>query len=298
MTNAENQRAVIGDNQAESYAARVTDTLEREYAERFAEVDAILDEARDLPREVTTDETATAIGLVIKRIRELDKRLEGYREVEKAPHRLSAEAVDALFFRHRERLAKRNPRDRSQKPGAADVLQDRINAFLERKAIEEENRRRAEADKLRKEQIERDRIARETARKAEEDRLAAERARKPENVVAKTAIAEASEQAAQQASVEAELAASEAQEAHISTLAKPAELSRTRGDGVLLTQAREGYVQLIDRSLLNGHVLAAILPYFTDAELEKAARGFAKATSHAKQLPGFEIGFRRKGVTR
>jgi hypothetical protein len=39
-------------------------------------------------------------------------------------------------------------------------------------------------------------------------------------------------------------------------------------------------------------------PYFTDFELDKALRAWAKATGHKVPMPGAEIGFRNKGVTR
>ena len=245
---AENSRAVAGDNQANTAAARVTEYLERDYRSLTEEIDKLLAEARDLPTEVSTEHDATTIGLVIKKLREADGRAESYRETEKAPHRLSAEAVDSFFFRLRERLARRNPRDHKQKPGAADVLQARVNDFLERKRIEEEDRRRREAEK-----------------------------------------------AAQDAAVDAQMASQSAHEARIATFAKPAELARTRGDGVLLTQARQPYAIVTDRGALDREKL---WPFFTDAEIEKALRAWARTTGHSQPMPGAEIGFERKGVTR
>lgn len=293
-----NPRAVVGDNQAPAYAERITEQLDRDYSAYAGGIDTLLEKARTAPTEINDDATATAVGLIVKELRDTYNRGEAYRTSEKEPHLRSAEAVDSFFFRLMERLRRRNPRDRTQKPGAADILQARIDDYLERKRIEEDNRRRAEAERLRREQEERDRIAREQFRRAEEARLAAERARNAERIAEKKAIADAAEKAAQQAKMEAELAAQQAQEAHISALAKPAEMARTRGDGVLLTQAQEGYVILTDRLAITSEAAMALLPYFTNAEIEKAARGFAKATNHSKQLAGFEIGFRRKGVTR
>jgi hypothetical protein len=295
MSLVDNPRAVAGDNQATAVAERVTEYLEREYTSLTAEIDAVLSRAREAPREVGNDDEAVALAAVVKEIREISARAESYRETEKAPHRLSADAVDAFFFPLREKLARRNPRDRSQRPGAADVLQARIDDYLERKRIKEENRRKAEADKLAREAAARaEEEAR--ARKAEEDaRLAAERARKPENVAARTAEADQAAAEAAKATAEAEVASAKAQEAHIATLAKPAEMARTRGEGVLLTQAREPYAIVIDRALLDWTKIA---PFFTDAEVEKALRGWARVTNHAQAMPGAAVGFRRKGVTR
>jgi hypothetical protein len=292
---AENPRAIVGSNQAPEYARRITEQMERDYRTLLDGVDALLERARQQPGKVDSDETAVSVGLVVKELRQADQRAEAYRQAEKEPHRAAADAVDAFFFAVRERLQRRNPRDRSQKPGAADVLQARIDDFLERKRIEEDERRRREAE-------ERERVAREArekadreAREAKEALLAAERARKPENVAARAGEAAKAEEAASAAEVEAQVAEQQAQEAHIATLAKPAEMSRTRGEGVLLTQSREPFAILIDRTKID---FVALAPYFTDNEIEKALRGWAKASNHSKQMPGAEIGFRAKGRTR
>lgn len=295
MSSMENPRAVVGDNQGQSAAERVTEYLKRDYDSLVSEITVLLDLARDQPKAVENDEDAVAMGLVIKEIRDADRRAEAYRETEKAPHRLSADAVDAFFFALREKLARRNPRDHKQRPGAADVLQARINDYLDRKRLAEEERRRQEAaaaaEAARIAQAEADRKARE----AEEARLAAERARKPENVVAKGAVADVAERAASDARIEAEIAQQSAEDTHIATLAKPADMSRTRGDGVLLTQAREPYALVVDRTKLDWSKLA---PFFTDAEVEKALRQWARVTGHGQKMDGAEIGFGRKGVVR
>jgi hypothetical protein len=94
----------------------------------------------------------------------------------------------------------------------------------------------------------------------------------------------------------ADLAAEQAKEAELATLVRSADLTRVRGaDGVMLTTAREPYAILTDRALVD---MEALRPYFTDFEIEKAIRGWAKATGHKVQMAGAEIGFRNKGVTR
>lgn len=293
---AENPRAVVGSNQAPDYAKRVTEQMARDYSALLESVDTLLAKAREAPNEATTEQDALTLGAIVKEIRDADKRAEAYRTAEKEPHLRAEQAVDQFFFAIRDKLARRNPRDRTQRAGAADILQARINDFLERKRIEEEERRRREADELA-------RIARQkaeeqaaAARAEEEARLAAERARKPETVAEKQAEADRAAEVASAAKVEAQVAQEQATDAHIATLAKPADLVRTRGDdGVLLTQAREPYAILIDRAQLDWTKLA---PFFTDAEVEKALRGWAKTTGHSQQMPGAEIGHRRKGVTR
>jgi hypothetical protein len=292
---AENPRSVVGDNQAPAYAQRVTEQMERDYKALSDSITELLDKAREATKEAKTEAEALALGVIVKDLRDAYKRAEAYRTAEKEPHLRSAEAVDAFFFAWMEKCHRRNPRDSTQKPGAADILQARIDDFLERKRIEEANRRRQE-------EIEKARIAKEAqdeadrlAREAEEKRLAAERARKPESVAARTEEAEQVEAAAASAAVEAEVAQSQAVEAHIATLAKPADMVRTRGEGVLLTQAQEPYAIVVDRTKLD---FTALAPYFNDKEIDKAFRGWAKSTNHAKQMPGAEIGHKAKGRTR
>ena len=295
MSMAENPRAVAGSNQSPEYARRITEQMERDYKALMDGVDVLLERARQQPREVDSEATATAMGLVVKELREADRRAEAYRLSEKEPHKAAADAVDAFFFAVREKLQRRNPRDRSQKPGAADILQARIDDYLERKRLAEEERRRREAEEAARIAREAQEKAAREAREAEEARLAAERARKPENKEARAEEARKAEEAASAANLEAAVAIEHAQEARIATLAKPAELSRTRGDGVLLTETRVPFAFVVDRNMLDKE---ALWPFFTEAEIEKALRGWAKTTGHNKPMAGAEIGHRAKGQTR
>jgi hypothetical protein len=299
MTFSENPRAVVGDNRSPDYAQRITEQMAEEYGALNESVAALLEEARGKPVDVNDDDTATDIGALIKRLSDADKRAEAFRVAEGEPHLRAKNAVDQFFFAIRDKLARRNKNDRSAKPGAADILQARVTAYLERKRIEEEARRKAEAARLWRE-AEDKRLAEEAAlREAEEKRLAAERARKPEIVEQKEAVAAQAEQAASTAVAEAAVASSLAQEAHIATLAKAADMARTRGDdGVLLTLANENYAILLDRSKITPEDALKLWPFFTDAEVEKALRGWAKTTGYRQPMTGTEIGKKNKGVTR
>jgi flagellar biosynthesis GTPase FlhF len=296
MLEQSNPRSVVGGNRAPDAAQIVTENLTREYNYLAEKVDALLVEARDALTEILEESDALSVGALIKRLKDADKQIEGLRELEKEPHLRSSNAVDQWFFALRDRLGKRN---RMGRPGAIDVLQNAVNGFLERKRAVEEARRRAEAE-------EQARIARQKAqeeadarRRADEARERQERARKAETAATHAAAAERADQEAAAAQAEADLAAERAEEARISALAKPSDMSRTRGnDGVLLTQAREGYSILIDRRLIDAPTAFLLLPYFTEQEIEKALRGYAKATNYSQPLPGTEVGFRMKGVTR
>jgi hypothetical protein len=52
---------------------------------------------------------------------------------------------------------------------------------------------------------------------------------------------------------------------------------------------------MTDRSKID---LELLRPYFTDAEIEKALRGWAKSTGHRIAMEGAEIGHRNKGSVR
>ena len=287
----ENLRAVVGSNQAPAYAERVTDQMARDYEALTQGVTTLLEEARGKPVEVTTDAEALDVGSLIKRLGDADERAEAYRKAEGEPHLRAKNAVDQFFFAIRDKLGRRNKNDRSAKPGAIDILQARVSAFLERKRIEEQARRDREA-------AEQARVAREKAAEeekakeaAEMARLAAERARAPAKVEEKAAIAEKAEEQASVASAEAAIAAERAQEAHIATLAKPADIARTRVDDALVTMPEESFAELVDAALLDKELL---WPFISEDAKAKALRAWAKTTGHRTQMTGALIGKRPK----
>ena len=297
MTDTYNPRAVPGSNQAPDYAQLETERLANDYVGLQNSLAELLAEAEAFPRGVNDDAEAVARGAVIKKLRDLDSRTEGVRVLEKEPHLRRGNAVDSFFNVIRDKIGRRV---RTAKPGAIDILQADINDYQERKIAAERARQEAE-------RREAERLAREAAQKAAKEAAeaaeraaAVERARKAETQAARQAEAEAQQRAADRAKAEAERTAAIAEEARLASLAKPADIARVRGSdqsgaGVTLTVAKEPYAMLVDRALVD---MEALRPYFTDAEIEKAVRGYAKATGHRSPMPGTEIGFRNKGVTR
>jgi len=295
-----NPRAVPGSNEAPDYAKLVTERIAAEYAEFNTTLAEMLDQARALPSPIHNDEDALSSGALIKRFRDLDGRVEAVRVLEKEPYLRGGNAVDSFFNALRDKIGKRVKTDRSAKPGAADVLQARINDYQDRKLAVERARLAAEQAEAARVAQEAARKAAEEARQAEEARLAAERARKPENIATKSAAAVEQERRAIEVEIEAKRQAEQAEEARLNSLASTADLVRTRGSdasgaGVLLTSAKENYALLVDRNKVD---MNALRPYFTDAEIEKALRGWAKATGYRTRMEGAEIGQRNKGVTR
>lgn len=290
----------IGDNVDVDIAQTVTDRLALDYYEQRKTLDELLAEASRRIPDVKSDDEALARGALIKRFGDLDKRLESHREAEKNPYLRGGNAVDNFFLGMRDLIAKRKKGDRSVKPGIVDVMQSEIDVWQNAKIAAEQARleqERLEAARRLREEQERLRRAREEAEEAER---AAARARSAATIAARRAEADAKAAEEARLKAEAELAAERAEEARLATLVKPADLSRVRGSddrggGVMLTTAREAYAVVTDRNKVN---IEALRPYFTDFEIEKALRGWAKATGHVVQMPGAEIGFRNKGVTR
>lgn len=293
-------RAAPGSNEAPDYAKQVTDRIASEYVGLTNTLDELVAEMPKLSPQVLSDADALTRGALIKRFRDLDSRVEGVRVLEAEPYLRGKNAVDSFFFGLRDLIGKRNRNDRSAKMGYADILQGEINVYQEQKIAEERARR--EADRVAME-----RAAQEAARKAaaeaaaaEEARQKAERARKAENIAANQALADQQAAAAAVAKQQAADALQAAEDARLATFAKPSDMARVRGNadaggGVTLTVAQEPYAMVEDRTQLNW---ALIAPFFTDAEVEKALRAWARTTGHRTQMTGAAIGFRNKGVTR
>ncbi len=294
-----NSRAVPGSNQAPDYAKQVTERLSEDYVGLTNSLAELKAEAEAFPRGVNSDEEALARGAVIKKGRDLDARIEGVRVLEKEPFLRSGNAVDSFFGAMADLLFK--PKNqRAAKPGVLDVLQADINDYQDRKIAAERARieaeRRAAAEAARKAAEEAAKAAAEAAERA----AAVERARKAENIAARQREAETQQQAADAAKAEAQRTAELAEEARLATFVKPADIARIRGNdasgaGVTLTVAKNPYAILTDRAKVNMELLR---PYFTDAEIEKALRGWAKATGHRIAMEGAEIGIGNKGVAR
>jgi hypothetical protein len=308
---AENPRAVIGGNEPPlarsiateegDFALVTTAFLEEEYKKQPQIAQSLLDEATALMRDPVTGalreiedvEMKSKVASLIKRMRDAAKALEAFHSKEKQPYLRGGQAVDQFFFGWIDKLARRI---KTNKPGASDVLVAALTDYDNRVLAAEQARLKREAD-------ERARLAREAqekadreAQEAEQKRLAAERARKPEIVEQKIEAAQQQEKVADEAKVDAVVAAARAEEAHIETLRKPADIMRTRGDdGTLSTVGTEKYAEIVDRTLLDVKLLA---PYIKLEALQSALTQWAKFTDYNQQMPGAAIGRRNKSVVR
>lgn len=294
MTFEPNPRAIVGSNEAPDYATQVTEAMRREYGEVEKTVAGLLEEARVLPAEITNDEEKGRVTAMIKRLRDLTKRIEAFHSKESEPYLRGKQAVDQFWFALWDKCVRRN---KANRPGAADILGARLTDYDTRKLAEEQARRRREAEEAA-------RVARVAAeerarqeRAAEEARLAAERARAPAKVEEKGAIATAAEIAADTARVNATVAEVTATDTHIATLAKPADIMRHRDveTGTLSTMATEAYAEVENADLLDKDKL---WPFIKLEAKEQALRAWAKTVSHNQQMAGARIGKRPRSVVR
>jgi len=300
--------AMIGEAEGD-FAAITTEHLQTAYDKHIVAATALLDEARALPAVIDDDETKGKFTSLIKRIRDHAKTLTSFHGKEKQPYLRGGQAVDQYFFGTIGKLARRNKTDNA---GAADILNGRLTVY-DTKVLEAERlKRQREADeaaRIAREAAEK--AAREAAaeakrlREAEEARLAAERARNPERKEEKAAVAEAAHAAAADqggkadtAAADAAAALAKAQETHLATTAKPADIMRRRGDdGTLSTMGTEKHADIVDYEKL-GDAMGTLWPYIGAQAKQQAVNAFARATDYRQSLPGCDIGRRHKSTVR
>jgi hypothetical protein len=285
MNDQTNPRAVIGDNRPVDAAASVLDRLGTDYGELSRSASSLLETARSLGETVENERELEGFSNVIVSLRDTIGRAEAARTAEKEPYLRGGQAVDGFFSSLKERLDK----------GRA-ILQRRVDAYQERKRNAERERLRLIRETQEREAREARAREQEALRVAEEARLAAERARKPETKAAKGESASAAEGEAAAAAAAASSAADAAETARIDTLRPSADLVRERFEGGRVVTGQDvGYAELVDRNKVD---MNALRPYFTEAEIAKALRGWAKATGHNKQMDGAEIGHRFRAPVR
>jgi hypothetical protein len=289
----DNPRAVMGDNIAPDYAQEVTARMAADYAELTRSADAVLNEARELPKEVADDNAMGVFARVIIRLRDLSTRATALHKKEKEPYLRGGEAVDQFFFGLVDKLARRQ---RTNKPGAADILQARIDSYVQAKAAEERRRREEEA-----------RRAAEAERRAAKERLdadnaravaeeAARRSRKAANIEAHEEEARRLAAEAAQKAQEQEAARSASQDARAAAAAPTADLIRSRTEeGHLVTAKREPFVEIIDEMQLDA---AALWPFVKSDHKLQALKAWAKVTQHRQSMAGAIIELRDRAVIR
>lgn len=293
---SDNPRAITGGNrppEQTDWAKDETDRIVRDYDHALREVDVVLAEARELPNPVSSQDDVGKYSDLVVRMRDLKKRLDSYRTLEKNPHMRRGEAVDQLFFTQ---ISKLEARSKTDPKGAMDVLTKRVNEYQTKIAEEERRRRLEEQEQLRKiaAAAEAARLAEET--KASEVAEAADRARKPEKVEALQETAHQHKVNAEVARVSEDAARTAHSEAKVAAAAKPADLVRTRSDGgTLATMRQVGFCEIVDASQLDKEKL---WPFLKQEHILMALKTWAKTMSHKHQMTGAIIEMRNDTVFR
>lgn len=240
-------------------AAALRDNLDAKYAE-------FVDRANELMAtggtwlQVTSEEEAKQVSDLRKGFLKLGQHFDAMRKSEKEPFASLARIVDGWFLPRQDKLK-------------AELI--RLNGieiqYLQMKEAAERARREEEAARLRKEAE-----AKLKAAQEEEARhLATQQFQNPNLPPMKSAM--------ELAMVAAMAADAEAQRAEKAALAKPAELSRTRGDlGSVSSLRRHWTGELVDRARLD---LEALRDHFATDDLDKAIKSWVRANTGDNKAP-------------
>lgn len=290
-----NPRAVMGANTKPEidYAREESERLAGEYAALADTAVTLEQEAGLIPDEIPDEPVKAKVVDLIKRIRDTKVRIEAIHGVEKQPHLRRGQGVDQFFFGLWDRLLKRS---KTARDGIGDDLGKRLTAYDTRVLLAEQERRRKAAEEAMRiaAAAEAERIR--TEQEAEAARLAAERARKPETTAAKTEVANQADTLASEARIDATIAERAAEDLHVETLARPADIMRTRtAAGTLSTMATETYAEIEDATKLDAAALWAYVPF---AAKQTALNAWAKGTDYRGTMPGAKIGRRPKSTVR
>lgn len=237
---------------------QVRDRLAADYEATIHRVGDLLAQATILPASVSDDDESGRVSDFVKSVADEIKKIEAFREAEKAPHLQAGRAVDGFFKALNEKL------DRLKRQ-----LETSVGIYLRAKAAEE-RRRREEAERIARE---------EAARKLREAEAAADRAAQEANTKIEEAFA----------------AEAEATKAAQAAAAKPAELARTRSveSGSLATLKQEWVFEVENYDAIP---LDVIRPFIPLPAFDQAIRAFVKA-GH-RSLPGVRIYEIEKAVIR
>ncbi|WP_099863817.1 hypothetical protein [Pararhizobium haloflavum] len=227
----------------------LSDRLSIEYETLSDRITDILTRARDeVPQTIEDDEGNAKVGDFVRGFRGLIRECEDAKKEEKRPHLDANKTIEDFFKAMTERLMK-----------AREVVEKRGDAYLNKKAAEERARREEAA-----------RIARDEADRRMREAQAAEESGR--EVAADIALAHATE------------ADERARVAEEASFDKASDLARTRGPGGTSTLATKWDFEV---QAIGDVPLDQLRAFFSQAEIEKAIRGFVRAGG--RQLSGVRI---------
>jgi hypothetical protein len=285
--------AIANTNEQPDYAGEVVARLSKDYASLLESVADVLSRLRGLPKVIEDDGQFDEYAKIIREARDLNKRLDVYHDMEKAPFLRGGQGCDQFFFGQSDKLARRN---KTNPAGGIDIADARVDAYMQEKLrIEREAREKVAAEERAKAAAEQAKL--DAARKAAEESAAkAARARNEENIAAHRAEAEKQAAIAAEALKTAELAAQQAEDARIETKASAADMTRTRLDsGAIGTMGTVPFVAIEDVTKLD---MAALWPHLKEDAILSALKSWAKVSGHRKPMAGAIIELRNKGQVR
>lgn len=248
-----NPRLDIGGNNPPSPIEALRAELAENSGKLIARRDELLSGVERAPAEIADEEICGKVADLVKMIMACHKASEAARVAAKEPYLEAGRAVDG-FYR-----AITDPLEKARK-----TLDQRLTAYQRRKAEEERRRREEEAARQRAEAEAARRAAEEAEAKARDERDLAD--------------AITAEEIARQAVADAAMAQRAAE-------AKPAELSRSRGDYGAVASLRTRWVgEIADRDALD---LDALRPHLPIDGLERAVNAFVRAGG--RELRGAKI---------
>lgn len=239
---------MIGHNNPPEPMEIVRNNLTVKFGEILERATTLTETAAKVPQLISDDQTQNDVTDLIGKITAAIKSLEAGRTAEKEPFLTQGRAIDGFFKTYTEEL------ERVKKN-----IQDRLTKYLKQKAMEEQNRRIAEAKKIQDE-------ANEKAAAA----AALEKANMP--------------QMSELTFVDAHVTEQQAAQVLQSAYVKPAELAKAQGVTSSSSLTTSWVGEIVDVNLLD---LEKLRPFIHSEALQKAINLFVKAGN--RELKGANI---------
>lgn len=244
--------SMIGHNAPPIDAAIIADGLKEQFSDLTRRRDELLAAEARIP-PIDDEDTARKIADFVKQITAASKAADTARVAAKEPFLAAGRSVDGFFKAISDPLT-----DLKKK------VERRLTDYLRAKEAEERDRR---------------------LREEREARERAEQARREADAAAQAMRDAASLDTAVQAEKAADAAAADAVKAEVAATAKPAELSRVRGEyGAVSSLRTEWVFEGVDRATID---LEALRPYLPVDGIEKALRSYIRAGG--RELRGVRI---------
>lgn len=248
--------------------------LAKAHAALAGEVEAIEKHGEDAPPVIEDDEDLALINKIIADCRDQDGKVDRTRDAEKRPYLEAGRVIDGFFKGLSARAIK-----------VKGALEQRVTRYLNKKA-DEERRAREKAARLAREEA--NRLAREAAEIAAREAAEREAAAKVESTtIAPTDPIPAPPPIRSTAAMGAAVAANaRADIAETAAAAKPSDLARTRTDGGTATLVDDWRFEITNYAEID---LAALRPFLSRPDVEKAIRKFVDAHKDTMPLTGVRV---------